>query len=68
MMTASSPLMGEELAEFAYLLMVPKRVDSPTGIRCWKMICAPETSRHYARAKTDHFAVRADPQIGVVLA
>ncbi len=33
MMTVPSPLMGKELAKFAYLLMVPNRVDSPTAIR-----------------------------------
>jgi len=35
MMTVPSPLMGKELAKFAYLLMVPNRVDSPTAIRCY---------------------------------
>ncbi len=34
MMTVPSPLMGKELAKFAYLLMVPNRVDSPAAIRC----------------------------------
>jgi hypothetical protein len=34
MMTVPSPLKGKELAKFAYLLMVPNRIDSPTAIRC----------------------------------
>ena len=31
MLTVSSPLMGKELAKFAYLLMVPARVDPPAA-------------------------------------
>ena len=64
MMTVASPLMGKELAKFAYLLMVPNRVDSPTAIRCYleNDACAREVTALGARQ-----AGHADPQIGAVL-
>ncbi len=64
MVTVSSPLMGKELAKFAYLFVVTNRRDSPTAHTALaeKMMRASAMSRRYALAKTGY----TDPKIGAV--
>jgi hypothetical protein len=63
MMTVPSPLMGKELAKFAYLLVVPNRVDSPTAKND---ACAREVTALCARQDWSFRGPRG-PQIGAVL-
>jgi hypothetical protein len=69
MMTIASPLMGKEVAKFAYLLMVSNHGRSPhcNTVLVWKMVPASARSRGYAPARSCHFAAGADLQIGAVL-